>query len=159
MKSYNHVIDLSSITGRCIEIEESKLVELMRELLSLAVVDEAWYLNRYPDVANAIKAGGFCSGKEHYIRAGYFENRLPRPITVDEKWYLETYPDVAEAVRANLQSSASSHFLNMGFLEGRLPHAGWSVLWDQKPIVAETDGVIKLLNYGYGVGSTSQLGL
>lgn len=133
MKSYNYIINLSPVTGRCIEVEENKLAELMRDLLSLAVVDEDWYLDRHPDVAEAIKAGSFRNGKEHYIRAGYFENRLPRPITVDEKWYLATYPDVAEAVRTSQQSSASKHFFSQGFFEGRLPSAGWSVLWDQKP--------------------------
>lgn len=148
MKSYNYMINLSPAVGRCIEVEEDKLVELMRDLLSLTIVDEAWYLDRYPDVAHAVKSGGFHNGKEHYIRAGYFENRLPRPVTVDEGWYLETYPDVAKAVRNNLQGSASSHFFSIGFLEGRLPYAGWSVLWDQKPVGAEAGGVIKLLNYG-----------
>lgn len=145
MKPYNYIITPSSTTGRCVEIEEGKITEILTGLLSLAVIDEPWYLARYPDVANAIKTGSFRNGKDHYIHAGYFENRLPRPITVNEKWYLVTYPDVAEAVRTHTQNSASDHFFSVGFLEGRLPYAGWSLLWDQEPIISEAGGVVRLL--------------
>ncbi|MBO1324892.1 glycosyltransferase [Acetobacter sp. TBRC 12305] len=32
--------------------------------------DEAWYLSRYPAVARAVEDGKFCSGFDHYCRAG-----------------------------------------------------------------------------------------
>lgn len=118
-----------------VEVEETRLLELLRELLSFAMVDEQWYLEGNPDVAEAVRLGIFPNGKAHYVRAGYFENRLPRPVQVDERWYLETYPDVAQAVREGRQASAARHFYDLGFAEGRLPYEGWSVLWDQPPEV------------------------
>lgn len=133
MRSYNYLINLSSTIGRSVEVGEVRLYELLRELLPFAIVDEQWYLQCNPDVAEAVRSGAFPNGKAHYVDAGYFENRLPRSVQVDEEWYLKTYPDVAEAVRAGRQGTASEHFYDVGFAEGRLPREGWSVLWDQPP--------------------------
>lgn len=44
--------------------------------------DEAWYLARYADVAEAVDSGIVGSGLEHYIRHGLREGRLPRPPSV-----------------------------------------------------------------------------
>jgi hypothetical protein len=41
--------------------------------------DEEYYLNRYPDVARAVRAGGFASGRAHYVSAGQKEGRFPMP--------------------------------------------------------------------------------
>lgn len=42
-------------------------------------LDEAWYMNRNPDVANNIAKGG-PSPLKHYLQYGRREGRLPRPI-------------------------------------------------------------------------------
>jgi hypothetical protein len=39
---------------------------------------EEAYLGRYPDVAEAVRNGGFADGKAHYERFGKQEGRLPR---------------------------------------------------------------------------------
>jgi len=37
--------------------------------------DEAWYLLKYPDVAEQVASGRFRSGREHFIRCGFAERR------------------------------------------------------------------------------------
>ena len=100
---------------------------LLASVLEHVSVDEAWYVRRYPDVAEAIKRGERVSAKQHYMEAGYFEDRLPRRIPVDVQWYFETYPDVKKGVKDGEFVNAQQHFDREGFREGRLPYAGWSL--------------------------------
>ena len=102
-------------------VERNFFIALMAKRLSAIKFDEAWYLNRYPDVKDAVKRGIVPLGREHYIQSGYYEHRAPVAIHVNEKWYLEAYPDVAEAIRAGVYKSGQAHFDLAGFREGRLP--------------------------------------
>jgi hypothetical protein len=86
------------------------------------VVDEKWYLDRYPDVKAAIQAGKYKVGYEHFMQNGYREGRVPRNFNVDEAWYLATYPDVAEAIKSGRVKSAYDHFIQNGYGEGRKPN-------------------------------------
>ncbi|MDE2238481.1 MAG: hypothetical protein KGJ73_00955 [Rhodospirillales bacterium] len=122
--------DVGPASGHYVELQEAKLFALIRMLLESVEVDEAWYLKTNADVAAAVKSGELKSARAHYIIAGYFENRLPRPVAVDETWYLTEYPDVADAIRGGTVVSASAHFETSGFVEGRLPRSGWSLLRD-----------------------------
>lgn len=106
-------------------VERHFLRDLISHALRAIPVDEAWYLQAYPDVKAAIQAGNVPSAGEHYRRFGYFEHRMPRRITVDEAWYLEAHPDVREAVRRRVYASGQAHFDAAGFREGRLPRAGF----------------------------------
>jgi hypothetical protein len=110
---------------RIVEVSEDRLKRLLTIAASSVVVDEAWYLNTYGDVVDAIRLGAVASAKEHYCKYGYFEDRLPRHIAVDETWYIEEYPDVAEAIQAGEARSAQGHFEADGFKEGRRPYADW----------------------------------
>ena len=90
--------------------------------------DEAFYLERYPGVAEAVARGEFESGEEHFILFGQAEGRLAvRPnltiINFDEAFYLERYPGVAEAVARGEFRSGEEHFILFGQAEGRLPSA------------------------------------
>lgn len=85
-------------------------------------VDEAWYLARYPDVADAVAKGQFRSATEHYVWSGHDEGRMPSRIMVDEEYYLATYPDVAAAIAAGHFVSAQHHFEVSGHRERRRPH-------------------------------------
>jgi hypothetical protein len=114
--------------GHYVELSETKFMELLRCVLVQVEVDEDWYRSYYRDVDEAIKAGNVSSARQHYINAGYFENRLPRKVVVNERWYLEEYPDVAAAIKFGAFSSATAHFERDGFKEGRLPSEGWSLL-------------------------------
>lgn len=95
--------------------------EIVKLLLRGVDVDEDWYLSENPDVAQAIKSGGFKSARHHFIEEGYFEGRKPYRFRVNEPWYLTTYPDVAESIKAGRSLSPQQHFLEHGYSEGRLP--------------------------------------
>ncbi len=129
MLSYSYLMGPSSTgDGHYVELLESRFREILRLLLAEVVVDEDWYRDNNQDVDEAIRSGALRSAREHYITAGYFENRLPRPIAVDEPWYLDEYPDVAAAIRQGVFTSATQHFHRDGFREGRRPSAEFSLL-------------------------------
>ncbi len=100
------------------------LKQLIATLLNAIDVDEDWYLARNPDIAEGVRNGVVKSGKDHFIHNGYFEGRMPFPITVDEDWYLAENPAVAEAIRAGTMASGQQHFEEHGYKEGRRPRAG-----------------------------------
>ncbi len=122
--------------ARLIEVPESRLRSVLGILLNLISVDEQWYIEKNPDVATAIQAGEIASAREHYVIAGFYENRWPFPIIVDELWYRTEYPDVQAAITRGGVESCQDHFNRYGFLEGRLPVEGWSLLAHQP---AQTD--------------------
>ncbi len=96
-------------------------IKLLRIMLTGIVVDEAWYLERYPDIAEAIRQGSVVSAQQHFTTDGYFEGRQPFPIAVDERFYLQQYPGIGDAIREGIVSSAQQHFDENGYQEGRQP--------------------------------------
>ncbi len=92
--------------------------KIIQDFLRLVPVDQEWYLKQYPDV---VQAG--MSAREHFAEHGYFEGRLPAPLTVDEGWYLKANPDVADQIAAGDMPDALTHFREHGYAEGRLPRA------------------------------------
>lgn len=72
--------------------------------------DEKWYLQIYPDVAQAGH-----DPIEHYLRFGAFEARNPS-THFDTPRYLEIHPDVADAGMNPLL-----HYIKFGKSEGRHP--------------------------------------
>lgn len=98
-----------------------EFLELIRALLVSVQVDEAWYLNTYPDVAAAIKEGKVATAREHFMYDGYFEGRWPFLMVVNERWYLTQNPGVADYIRGGRLRSAQQHFDHDGYREGRLP--------------------------------------
>jgi hypothetical protein len=95
---------------------------LIRTLLIVVEVDEAFYLSRNPDVADGIRNGSIRSGREHFVDHGYFEGRLPYRIEVDEQWYRETHPDLAASLGDGEYATAQEHFDGPGYSEGRRPY-------------------------------------
>ncbi len=98
-----------------------EFVMLLRKMIAGVRVDERWYLERYPDIADAIKRGLVPSAQEHFVTDGYFEGRQPFPIVVDETFYLEEYPGIVDAIREGIVGSAQQHFDENGYHEGRKP--------------------------------------
>lgn len=96
-------------------------VDMIRRLLQGVEVNEAWYLERYPDIADAIRQGIVSSARSHFINDGYFEGRMPFPIRVEESWYLQQNAGVADFIRRGLLESGQQHFDENGYNEGRLP--------------------------------------
>jgi hypothetical protein len=114
--------NISAVKGELrVTLSYDDFVKLVKQLLTGFPVDEAWYVDRYEDVASALRAGDIKSAHAHFVEHGYIEGRLPGPVTVDEQWYLEQYPDVAESVRRGIDASAQAHFDRDGYREGRLP--------------------------------------
>jgi len=80
-----------------------------RELIrNSGLFDDAWYLAKYPDVAQAEMDPAF-----HYLRYGGFEGRDPSP-QFSSQFYLDTYLDVRDS-----QINPLVHFLLFGKNEGR----------------------------------------
>jgi hypothetical protein len=107
-------------------ISRDLLVDLMSPMLRSIKFDPDFYRSRYPDLAKAEAEGIIADLHEHYLRFGFFENRLPCLIEVDGSFYAREYPDVAVAILENRVSSAQSHFEISGFIEGRVPRKGWT---------------------------------
>jgi hypothetical protein len=82
--------------------------------------DESVYLETYPDVAAAVAAGLFGSGREHFLKHGLSEGRVAISSSYDEETYLDANPDVAAAVEAGLFSSGLEHYAFYGQFENRV---------------------------------------
>jgi hypothetical protein len=93
-----------------------------------AAFNEDFYLRTNPDVANAVQAGSFLCGFDHYIQRGRVEGRtgegrqLPHgcshlQLMFDEDWYDRTY----ELKDKELHGFA--HYLAKGARRGYSPHA------------------------------------
>jgi hypothetical protein len=115
-------LEISTFKGELrVATSYDEFVRIIKQYVALLPVDEAWYLEAYPDVAHGIEVGTVASARQHFLEDGYFEGRLPGPPEVDEAWYLTKYPDVAEGVGTGRIKSATHHFIHDGYKEGRLP--------------------------------------
>jgi hypothetical protein len=123
----NAKIIVTSIKKPYLAVDQHFLQFCMRSFIEKIRVDEVWYLTNYPDVADGGEGNAF-GAAEHYIKHGYFENRLPYEIKVHEKWYLAQYPDVSAAVSKGEYASAQAHFETIGYAEGRFPYPNFSLL-------------------------------
>lgn len=87
--------------------------------MSFAIFDENFYLNSYPDVRNAVNAGGISSGLQHFQQSGLAEGRVAVSPYFDEGLYLRKYPDVAAAVSSGSLKSGLQHYIHNKEAEGR----------------------------------------
>jgi SAM-dependent methyltransferase len=62
------------------DVEMAAMRTVLRRLIETAPFDEAFYLQRYPDINAAVKAGKLKSGKAHFIDNGYFHSRMAQPM-------------------------------------------------------------------------------
>lgn len=108
---------IEAAAGR-VQIDKVTLAQLLEAAFG-KLVDERWYLKRYPDVAEAIRKGAVKSASQHYFQAGIHEGRAPYEIGIDSTAYLAKHQDVAEAVNKGAYRSGRDHFLTSGFAEGR----------------------------------------
>lgn len=107
-----------SQSGNSVTMSRVNLSRLLRMAFEHSF-DEDWYLDKYPDVKEAIEMELFKSGIDHFCLSGAFEGRLPCKINLDEEAYLSIHADVAAAIAKKEVSSATEHFENSGHLEGR----------------------------------------
>ncbi|MCT7967740.1 SBBP repeat-containing protein [Laspinema sp. D1] len=102
--------------------------------------NEAAYLAQDPGVAEAVAAGTFTSGLEHYLLFGRDEGRPAPTQFFNEGEYLARNSDVAVAVGTGQLASGFAHFVQTGFFEGRDRNAKLfleSFYLRQNPDVAE----------------------
>ena len=123
----NRRILVPSGTTPYFAVEQHFFFDLMERILGYIEVDEEWYLAQHKDVTEAVRKGLVKSGRNHYMRFGFYEHRLPFRIHVLEDWYLKSYPDVKEALDNQIYRNAQSHFEIAGFREGRLPFPNFSL--------------------------------
>jgi len=98
------------------------------EMRTSAYFDPAWYLQRYPDVAQAVAVGRWKSALHHYICND-------KPIAFDplsdfsETYYLERDPGLLPAIQSRQFRNGYQHFLAFGALELRSPAASVDLAW------------------------------
>jgi len=116
---------LSSATTPYFAVEQHFFYKIMEHYIGNVYVDSTWYLEKYPDIREAVKSGGVSGAEEHFRRFGYYEHRMPYRISVDEDWYVNAYPDVQSGIDAGHFASGQAHFELLGFKEGRIPFANF----------------------------------
>jgi hypothetical protein len=115
-------LTISNVKGELmVSCTYENMVQMLRRVIAGVEVDEPWYLERYPDIADAIDKGLVQSARLHFVNDGFFEGRSPFPIRVDERYYLSHNAGVAEYVRKGILESGQQHFDENGYAEGRLP--------------------------------------
>lgn len=115
-------LTISNVKGELmVSCTYENMVQLLRRMIIGVEVDEAWYLDRYPDIAEAISQGVVKSARLHFVNDGYFEGRMPFPIRVDERYYLAQNAGVSDFVRKGMLVTGQQHFDENGYAEGRLP--------------------------------------
>lgn len=91
------------------------------EIRTSLYFDPIWYLERYPDVVQAIAQGDWLCALHHYLC-----NDMPTifdPIVeFSEEYYVGRYRDIAGAVETKGWRNGYEHFLNFGVLEQRSPN-------------------------------------
>lgn len=96
--------------------------ELFDELLTHVLQDrfsEQWYMEQYPDVADAIENKDVPSGLRHFVSSGVYEGRIPFAVAIDERNYALTHLDVAKSVNAKVYKSCTDHYHKIGYQEDR----------------------------------------
>jgi hypothetical protein len=111
-----------------VSFNRADLASMIRAAVTCVPVDEAFYLAAYKDVAAAIELGRYRSAREHYVKSGYLENRIPYEFDLDADWYVNVYKDIAAAAAANPSFDARQHFHFKGYKEGRWPRRD-ALLW------------------------------
>jgi hypothetical protein len=107
------------------------------ELRESPLFDARWYVQQYPDVAEA-----HARPWRHYLRHGWKEGRDPN-TWFDVSWYLDQNPDVASSGAEPL-----GHYLERGWREGRDPgprFSSWQYLRANPDVVVA--GMNPLLHY------------
>jgi hypothetical protein len=118
----NRKLVIPSTKPHYVAVEKKYWTEFFGLRIAHIDIDEAWYLARYPDVAQAIEDKIVDSARQHYCQSGYFEHRMPYYIGVESDWYLTQYKDVKEAIDNKVFAASQDHFELIGFREGRHPY-------------------------------------
>lgn len=105
-----------------IAIDAKLLRGLIQALVARVPFSDEFYLQTYPDIADAHAAGNIPDLQRHFVESGFFEGRFGAPPTVDEAFYTSNYKDVGQAVTRGDIVSGAEHYLRQGAAEGRIPN-------------------------------------
>ncbi|MGD1936238.1 MAG: glycosyltransferase [Cyanophyceae cyanobacterium] len=92
--------------------------------IALALFDRDYYLETYPDLAEAIAQLRFVDLFSHFIRSGAAEGRNPS-LLFNAQYYGEQNPSVAKQVAAGKYTSFFDHFIQVGMGKGLNPCAAF----------------------------------
>jgi hypothetical protein len=106
-----------------VAIDAKLLKSLLRTIAECMPFSEKFYLETYPDLAEAYTAGQIPSLREHFIELGFFEGRFGAPPPVDEAYYTNLYKDVGQALLRGDVKSGAEHYQRSGHAESRVPSA------------------------------------
>lgn len=111
----------NSITsGDKVLVPSAVLEQLVLLAFGRGAFSEKEYVERHPDVAEAVCSKEFMNGLHHFIWEGIKENRGLSAVEVDPGRYLELNPDLAEVDGLTSPAALAEHWLSIGWLEGRL---------------------------------------
>lgn len=118
---YDNAVDLNNFNDSCLIAKVEKEFDYKG---ADKMFSENWYLNRYKDVADAVKKGTYKNAYDHYKQRGKIDkpNRLPLPpipVGYCEGDYLDLNTDVADAVKKGTFTSGVDHYMQFGFAENR----------------------------------------
>ena len=83
-----------------IAIDAKLLRGLIQAIIARSPFSDEFYLDAYPDIAEAHAAGNIPDLHRHFVESGFFEGRFGAPPEVDEAFYTTYYKDVGQAVAA-----------------------------------------------------------
>lgn len=106
-----------------VSISLGLLKMIIRAGLKGASLDEQSYIEANPDLKAAFEAGQISSVFDHWVEAGYFEDRFAATTPFDEAYYLDTYRDVSLSVQQGHIKDAKEHYRTAGEREWRIPNA------------------------------------
>ena len=110
---------------------DARLLRLMLQTIAATLpFSEDFYMETYPDLAEAYAAGKIPNLRQHFLDSGYLEGRIGSPPDVDEGYYLGAYKDVGKAVNAGDVANGAEHYMRAGAAEGRVPNAATRQLID-----------------------------
>ncbi len=103
---------------------DARLLRLMLQTIAATLpFSEEFYMEQYPDIAEAYAAGKIPNLHQHFLDSGYLEGRIGNPPDVDEAYYLANYKDVGKAVASGDVANGAEHYKRAGAAEGRVPNA------------------------------------
>lgn len=105
-----------------IAIDAKLLRGLIQAAVARAPFSEEFYLQTYPDIAEAHAGGDIPDLHRHFVESGFFEGRFGAAPGVDEAFYTAYYKDVGQAVARGDIISGTEHYLRQGAAEGRIPN-------------------------------------
>src|SRR5262249_43350014 len=79
----NQKIVILSNSSDYVAVDQYFFNDCLRPLIDKIQLDEQWYLQKYPDVRQAIARKAVKDARDHFVRFGYFEHRLPYQIKVE----------------------------------------------------------------------------